>query len=786
MEPKLYFDVSSGLKRVIGRDLITNDEVAVFELVKNSFDANAKNVRLHFSGNSLVIVDDGDGMSYDDLTKKWLFVAYSAKSQPNLKHADGTKFREQIAERRNFAGSKGIGRFSSDRLGSRLTLQTRPKDDASGTVHQLSVDWELFEADETQQFESVPVDYSQKKTFDLPQGIEIPSHGTAMGINNSRIVWDRGRILHLKSALAKLINPFGADTDGFRIQIIAPEQLQADMVLKQSRTEGDDIADNALVNGEVGNFIFTTLKEKTTFIEVTISTDGESILSSLTDRGELVYQIQEPNPYTELVNSGFNCQLYYLNQSAKLTFTRRMGLPSVQFGSVFLFRNGFRVFPVGEEDDDTFGIDRRKQQGYARFLGTRDIIGRLDVAGSEERFKEASSRNQGLVDSPAVRQLHECFWEHCLKRLERYVVPVTWVDSADKTTDDLSRIMTDSGRARVAGAVARLIDNTDVEILAYSKRLISILNERSSQFEESIASLRAIAAKTNDQDLLLNLGKAESRFEELTRAEADAMRIAAEERAAKELAQRSAEEAMAVAARLSVNLDEEKKRSLFLASITSLDTDTILNMHHQITIYAGDLKQQIDNCLTAARTNGLTKEETIARLEQVAFLSQKILSVSRLATKANFRLESDNIETDLAEFIESYIKEGATPFLGNRIDLKINRNGASFLKKFRPMEVAVVIDNLISNAKKADANEIVFDLKSPDKKSLLIEVSDNGHGLAKTIDDGDRVFELGFSRTSGSGLGLYHVRQALGELNGSISVDTTIAHGAKFNIKVAG
>lgn len=785
MTEELFFDVSTGLKRVIGRDLITNDEVAVFELVKNSFDAGASLVQLYFSEHSLIVVDDGDGMSYEDLTDKWLFVAYSSKRPERAASDDEDNFRERIAKRKHYAGSKGIGRFSADRLGRSLILQTRTSPELSVGVHQLTVNWDLFESNDRQQFESVPIIYEHRSDFNLPAEIEKPKHGTAIEISESRIHWNREAILNLKSSLAKLINPFGASTDGFKISIISPEQNEADMALiDEAKESNEDIPENSIVNGEVGNFIFASLREKTTFIEVVLSQDGKSIVSSLTDRGELVYKISEPNPYANLVGSDFSCQLYYLNQSAKITFTKRMGLPSVQFGSVFLFRNGFRVFPIGEEGDDTFGIDRRKQQGYARFLGSRDIIGRVDVSGNEESFKEASSRNQGLVDSAAVRELRECFWEFCLKRLERYVVPVTWADSGEKTAEDLSRLLTDSGKARVTNAVARLIDNTDVEVLDYSKRLIALLNERSSQFEESITGLRSIALKTNDSELLSNLERAESRFTELKAAEAEAIRIANEERAAKESAQREAAEAQAAADQLSINLDEERKRSLFLASITSLDTSTIINMHHQITIYAGDLRQQIDNCLTAARTNGLSREETITRLEQVAFLSQKILSISRMATKANFRLESDTIEADLVDFMVSYIDEGATPFLGTRIDVSVIRNDALLVKKFRPMEVAVVVDNLISNSKKAGASEISFNFESSDKKTLYINVTDNGRGFPREVEDLDFLFGLGFSRTSGSGLGLYHIRQALSEMKGSITADSDYMDGAKFEIVV--
>ena len=179
-------------------------------------------------------------------------------------------------------------------------------------------------------------------------------------------------------------------------RIVAPAELARDDELRAAAArKGDELIQNEIVNGEVGNFIFSTLREKTTFIDVSLSADGGHIVTSLTDRGELVFRIREPSAFEELKNSGFTCQLFYLNQSAKTTFARRMGIPSVRFGSVFLFRNGFRVYPIGEDGDDWFGIDARKQQGYAKFLGTRDVIGRIEVSGTEEEFKEASSRNRG-------------------------------------------------------------------------------------------------------------------------------------------------------------------------------------------------------------------------------------------------------------------------------------------------------------------------------------------------------------------------------------------------------
>lgn len=328
----MHFDVSTGLKRVLGRELITDDEVALFELVKNSFDAGADSVQLYFGDGAIVIADNGSGMSYEDLTSKWLFVAYSSKRTD--RSADD--FRNIAAERRHYAGSKGIGRFSSDRLGEEVVIQSRPRGRAKA-VHRLTVDWELFEKDPKERFEKVPVHYVEQDAFQLPHELRkfesTLKHGTSVTIQRLRRPWPRQRILDLKASLAKLINPFGEQTDSFGIHITAPVEVAEDKRLTAFYAkEGEKPLPKDLVNGQIGNFIFSTLQDKTTFIRVSI--DGQELHTTLTDRGEIIYRIAEPNPYEHLAAADFKCDIYYLNQSAKATFARRVGLPSVQFGSV--------------------------------------------------------------------------------------------------------------------------------------------------------------------------------------------------------------------------------------------------------------------------------------------------------------------------------------------------------------------------------------------------------------------------------------------------------------------
>jgi signal transduction histidine kinase len=741
-------------------------------------------VYIYFGDDCIIVADNGLGMTYEDLTSKWLFVAYSSKRAER----SGKDFRDAAEQRTYFAGSKGIGRFSSDRLGKELILQSRPKLSREG-VHKLTIDWGRFEKNDKERFEKVPVDYALTTRFELPSELRrfgsTLRHGTVIEIRQLRQKWDRSALQGLKASLAKLINPFGAKVDGFGIEIVAPaEQEQDRKNIREAKDAGEKPVSRDLVNGPVGNFIFSELQEKTTFISVSIE-DGQ-LLTALTDRGELVYRIREPNPYRRLDQSDFRCEMYYLNQAAKNTFTRRVGVQPVQFGSIFLFRNNFRVYPIGEDGDDWFGFNRRKQQGYARFLGTRELIGRVDVFGSDEDFQEASSRNQGLIDTPAVRQLQKCVMDHCLKRLEKYVVPVSWVDKEDATSEDISRLLTDPGRARVSAAVANLVDNTDVELLEYSKRLVGLINERSADFESSLVSLRSIAEKTKDKGLLSKLAIAERRFDELKKSEAEARRIADRERAAAEAATARAQAAEGVAATAKLEAETERRRAHFLESVVNLDTATILNLHHQVTIYAVDIAQQIENFLAdTASQEKLSRTTVLAALEQMAFLNQKVLAVTRFASKATFQLDSEKIETDLPTFVADYIDKVARSSGSARMRIEVENCHKGLKLRFNPIDVSIVVDNLISNARRAKASRIVFRILDTDKSSLSISVIDNGKGISRGVDR-SRIFDMGYTTTGGSGLGLYHVRQVLGEMGGSIEIeDDPPSGGASFLIRIS-
>ena len=126
-----------------GEDLVTNDMVAVIELVKNAYDAYAFNVVLEFGKdeqgeNYISIKDDGLGMDREIILGAWATIAtpYKKKNPVVERNVEG-KIRKRVV-----SGNKGLGRFSAARLGDEMTMITKSESEA---MLKASFDWRLFE-----------------------------------------------------------------------------------------------------------------------------------------------------------------------------------------------------------------------------------------------------------------------------------------------------------------------------------------------------------------------------------------------------------------------------------------------------------------------------------------------------------------------------------------------------------------------------------------------------------------------------------------------------------------
>lgn len=752
---KIPFRISSGLKNIIGKELITDEFIAVFELVKNSFDANAKKVEIIFENQDvpevgkITIRDDGKGMNRDDLLNKWLFVAYSAKREGT----ENEDYRNRIRVNRFFAGAKGIGRFSCDRLGSKLLLTT-VKDENDSKIETLRVDWEDFERDAKNEF--VKIDTI------LETGRPSKEFGTILEITGLRDAWNRDRLLKLKKSLAKLINPGqGNDSSNFRIKLVAASELAADKKEK-----------NALdrVNGFVTNDLFENLKIKATSLKVEISEDGERITSTLEDRGDRIYTLVEKNPFNLLSNVGSH--LFQLNRSAKISFSKAMGLPSVEYGSIFLYKNGFRIYPFGEQYEDTLGINRRKQQGYNRFLGTRDLIGRIEINGPNPELRETSSRDRGLEKTETYNQLITFFYDFGLRRLENYVVNVIkWGDPKlnDATGEVLTpELMAKDVKIEILEIISGFIKSENVISVDYDKDFLRILEEKQDKnVDRIVRNISRIGATSKNPAIIKEAEKIGKAVDKI-RSDARQDRSRADK----------AEE----------TLKYVIGQNNFLKNEISDDTKNLESILHHIGLTTNFIKMDLTGLVKAI--NEKQDQASILKIvKRISAENQKITSFTKYFRKVNFDPHSNVIEKDIISFINEYLEN----VYKLREDLRSNRElididivappRAEFQLKFNPIEVVMILDNLISNSSKKDirARKVWFEWAQPAENSVTLSVRDDGKGINPEYLE--HIFDFGFTTSrNGSGLGLFHVKELLAKMKASIVANPTAKKGAQFLI----
>ena len=843
---QMQFKVSSALKDLVGKDLITNDNVAIFELVKNSYDAYATKVEIKFSDNEIVIADNGKGMSFDDLKNKWLFLGYSAKKDGTEDADNDVKqksYRDKI--KRHYAGSKGIGRFSCDRLGKHLSLTT--KSENSHTIETIIVDWTDFEVDQKREFAQIDVKHiSQEKKHIFPLNSETGTILKISALNNEKLPWNRKRLLELKRSLEKLINPL-SETNDFIIEIICEKETEED---KRVRDNGGH--DRDIVNGILKNSISQILKLKTTQIDVRL--DKNYIYTIISDRGVDIYKIRENNTeFTKLEDVKIN--LYFLNRSAKNNFTRLMGIEPKNYGSIFLFRNGFRIMPFGNTGDDSWGLDYRAQQGHSRFLGTRDLFGRVDVlTDSINEFKEVSSRDGGLIETQTSKQLFSLF-EIAHRRLERYVSGVLWGEAflrkeyfvneaeglrmrkelleIDKDEENPNYVLSSSIGSKIdfVQLIKALVRDKNIEILYYNTELANIVSSNNpidTVKPQFLKDLETIAEDTNDSKLLASIDAAKHRIAELTHQKEEAERKIAEAK----LLQREAEEKAIKAeeerriAEEKAKTEEERRRQAELnrlraenekvkeenarlvaekkakdeelkrkqvekeKQLESLkvefykkvsNPDTDALIHH-VKNNNTRINDKIDELISYVNSKDFRGETSTLILKSLS--SIKLLSQKSLAA-TDLILTCDLAKSDSQKINLPLFIEG---YLHKEVKSNLKCHFSSSINLFAvygsKLDFALVIDNFIKNSEDWHAKNIWFNC-SRYQNALKLNIYDDGDGLTDSFkQEPNQIFDFSISgKSDGTGFGMYLIKETLKSLHASIEVDRPINNkGIHFKI----
>lgn len=500
------FSVDSALLRELGEKLVSTVHVALAELVKNAYDADASAVRVSITpqttgGPTIVIEDNGTGMTPTEVADFWMRIGTTNK--------EGNPTSKLFGRPRT--GRKGVGRFACRRLGSRLKLETiatmeGPKKGTWVTARTLvDFNWDEFVPGTT--VESVDCN-GFTETF---PGKKIT--GTKLVISNADAdEWQARGFEYLRRQLAVMAGNAGAQREGFEDDPGFSVDLDAPGTIQQSGDLREQVIDASwgTLEAEVledGRAQFTlhasgiggkrTYKTAPRFQEIYGSTLRIGILP--TNKGD---GVRDPGLLANYV-------------LAKLV---------EDWGGVQIRYNGFRMYPYGNPGDDWLKIDADRGRRLGRpdtelfsfassiqkidatrvllnMLGMRNYLGHVNVSSSIAGLEPRLDR-QGFLDSSsfeALRTFARMAIEWATIHREAYIRQRT-SSEARLAIADLAPILNADPKKLEADAAPRATQYLRQEI----SRLVTTLPE-DEQLEtrqtllRTVKALEAISADSQSQ-----------------------------------------------------------------------------------------------------------------------------------------------------------------------------------------------------------------------------------------------------------------------------------------------
>ncbi|MBZ0221170.1 MAG: ATP-binding protein [Candidatus Methylomirabilis sp.] len=379
----------------LGADLVTNDVVALIELVKNSYDAFAKEIWIRFcrdeqGGAYIEIEDSGVGMNRYTIENIWCVVATPFKlNNPTIKLDE---------KERRVSGEKGLGRLSAARLGSSLLMLTKSIDEP---CWQVKVNWgEISDADSLNScYVSISEEVSPfKKTGTL---IKI------FGLNSD---WDEGMIDDLKDNLARLISPF-IKVDDFDIYV----QSEFDKTDNPAKITSPKFLSNPKyrLKGSFKNnslsckYFYSPMRiDKPRSVELKLVWD--LIFRSLSD----IERQKLKQDKTTCGNFDFEIRAWDIDSDGieEIAENFRIKKSSIRnyiraHKGISVYRDGILVLPKSDNARDWLGLDLRRVSKIGTRLSTSQIVGHVSITKEQNPKINDTSDRERLASTKEVKEL---------------------------------------------------------------------------------------------------------------------------------------------------------------------------------------------------------------------------------------------------------------------------------------------------------------------------------------------------------------------------------------------
>ena len=398
----------SHLLQLLGEELIGDDRLAIFELVKNGYDADATTIKVDVNVNagpsqSIIVQDSGTGMTLEDITGKWLELATDSRRRDRSVR---TKRFHRLA-----LGEKGVGRIASFKLGRFVALTTR----ASGQPeYETTIDWDHL-LGQGPYLENLSV---RVRANDKPTVFPGKATGTRIAISGLRRKhWTRGDLRKLYRLVTSLASPFQTP-DSFTVEFSAPGR-EGDV---EDLIAPNDFLDYAVwkftfrVEGQSFDWTYAfnpphwkgvkahTKKETGVRLLLTPRVDQEGAKRRSRDEDALFLG---PNDLDGIGPLEGRIYVYYRRSevlNATGNSSQMKSWLDDQTG-VRVYRDGVRVFTYGERNDDWLGLNVRRINTPAGKLGTNSVVATIHLDLDNSKGLREKTNREGFDQNDTFDRL---------------------------------------------------------------------------------------------------------------------------------------------------------------------------------------------------------------------------------------------------------------------------------------------------------------------------------------------------------------------------------------------
>ncbi len=712
------------LLTMLGEQLIKNERIALIEILKNAYDADASWVKVSFEGfgenykiksNSRIIIeDDGYGMDEDTIINHWLNPATPDKKRKKKK-------KDTTLKGRVIQGEKGIGRFAILKLGRKINIITRPADE--NIEYVLDYDFSMYDDD----FLTEQKDNNKKKNIiekdifldDLtvtmntraPRNIkkgtiklginkyERKPYGTKIEISDLKGSWTNNKVKQVYKDISKLENIFSKKgkierqenkKKSFTVWLYKDKDLQKyhEQYIEKLKV----LLENRSVI-QVENGIYDENKEEFRF-----KLNGKPQVLKLSDpviSGLNVFKErfgakgeELDERYTECGSFRFGFYLFDFSIEAPIKYRldNKEDKLIIKDHRIYLYRDGIRVYPYGEPDDDWLGIDiHRGTVSAAQFLSNDQVVGYVNITQKENPYLKDKTNREGLIDEGNATEDFIALLRTILRYLRDKPYKRYRIDIKNKKAQDLHKIE----------FVNNILGNLKDEV-KHSKNALNLIQKAKTAYNTERKYLIQRAETTED---LAGVG-------------------------------------------LSVETASHDIMAIMGKAMSTLDSLIAETMHNY----------EIDQ-------NELNKEFQTLR-GMLAFIEAQLKDVQLLFKSSKQRRRNIKVK-DVLEKVERIYKRILKK---EGIKLNIQKKGSPLVAKTTDAVLLQLFLNLFDNAvywlqQTSKINKKIEILLDGDDGKLIF--SDNGPGVEK--EDEAYIFEPFYSGKGedGRGLGLYIARQLL-------------------------